>query len=202
MIKYLTFISLFFVSWTGYSQEFSSRVWHKGWLVTMDGDTVHGDLKYDMEVNTIQILNENQKIQAYNSKKVMYVEFFDSVLKNYRKFYSIPYNVSYDFRAPILFEVLYEGPTTLLCREKIVVETDPYSQSYYGVSTVSRERVSLTYYFAFKSGEIVMYSGKKGELFTILDQRPDQIKEYIKKNRLDPNEVRDLIRIVAFYNSI
>ncbi|MCV9386233.1 hypothetical protein [Reichenbachiella ulvae] len=195
-ILYLAFLSPLV------AQDFSTRLWHKGWAVTMDGDTLRGDIKYDMEVNTIQILSDD-KVYTYNSKKVMYVEFFDSLLKSYRQFYSIPYNVTGDFRAPILFEVLYEGPTTLLAREKIVLETDPYSQSYYytGPGT-TRERLSLTFFFAFKDGSIERYSGKKGELYAILDDHPGQLKDYIKKNKLDVNEVRDLVRIMAFYNSI
>ncbi|MBU2916286.1 MULTISPECIES: hypothetical protein [Reichenbachiella] len=203
MIKRLAFILLMVgaVSVT-YSQEFSSRVWHTGWMVTVEGDTLRGELKYDMEANSIQVMRED-RIYTFSSKKIMYVEFFDSVLKNYRQFYSIPYNVSYDYRAPILFEVLYEGPTTLLSREKIVIEMDPYSQSYYYTGPgSSRESVSRTYYFAFKSGEIKMYTGKKGEIFTLLPEHGDALKSYIKKNRLDLNDVRDLIRVMAFYNSI
>lgn len=183
-------------------QDFSTRLWHRGWVVTMEGDTIHGEIKYDMEVNTVQVLVD-KRVQTYNSKKVMYVEFFDTLLKSYRQFYSIPYFVTADFRAPILFEVLYEGPTTLLSREKIIMETDPYSQSYYYTGpTPTRERLSLEYYFAFKTGKIERFTGKKGELFAILNQHPDILKDYIKKNHLDINEVRDLVRITAFYNSI
>ncbi|WP_143519989.1 hypothetical protein [Reichenbachiella sp. 5M10] len=196
-------ISLFLLLTETKAQEFSSRVWHKGWLVTLDGDTLRGELKYDMETNTVQVLDPSQKVNTLNSKRILYFEFFDSILKNYRQFYAIPYEVRTDFRAPILFEVLYEGPTTLLCREKIVMEAEAYSQGYYYSGAMPmHEQLALTYYFAFRTGEIVQYSGKKADLFMILDLHGDQVKEYIRKNRLSVSEVRDLIRIVAFYNSL
>lgn len=186
-----------------FGQEFSSRVWHKGWIVTIDNDTIYGDIKYEMDANSIQVVADNKKVKTYSSKGIIYVQIYDTIVSNYRHFYSVPYQVSSDFRAPVLFEVLYEGPTTLLSREKIVVKTDTYNQSfYYNSPSTSSEVLEYTYYFAFSNGDIKMYTGKKGEIYTLLEKHSDKIRDYIKKNKLDTKEVRDLIRILAFYNSI
>ncbi|MGL1886858.1 MAG: hypothetical protein OCD76_10110 [Reichenbachiella sp.] len=185
------------------AQEFSTRLWHEGWVVTSARDTLKGQVKYSMESNSVQVIGESQKVKTFGSKQLIYLEIFDMSVKNYRQFYSIPYMVTSDFRAPIIFEVIYEGPTSLIAREKIVLKTDSYNQSYYYAGpTTTREALVFTYYFAFKSGEIKEFTGKKGEIYSLLEKNPEKLKTYIKKNKLDVTEMKDLIRILAFYNSI
>jgi len=184
---------------TSFSQDFSSRTWHKGWLVTIDDDTLRGDIKYEMEANSIQIIEGNSKVKTLSSKGIIYIQIYDAIVSNYRHFYSIPYQVTSDFRAPILFEVIYEGPVSLLSREKIVVKTEAYNQSfYYSGPNVSNEMVEYSYYFAFTSGEIKIFTGRKGEIYTLLDKYPDKLKTYIKKNKLDVLKMQDLIQDLRF----
>lgn len=203
MKTFLIFIAFILCNHISFGQEFSSRVWHKGWLVTTSADTIYGDIKYEMEANSVQVIEDNKKVKTLSSKGVMYVQIFDNLVDNYRYFYSIPYQVSSDFRAPILFEIVYEGPTSLLSREKIVMTTDTYSQSfYYAGLNSSRETLEYTYYFAFNDGQIKNFTGKKGEIYTLLNKHSEKLRDYIKKNKLDVLDLRDLIRILAFYNSI
>ncbi|WP_420580985.1 hypothetical protein [Reichenbachiella sp.] len=177
-------------------------MFHKGWLVTEDQDTVKGDVKYDMETNAVQVVVENEKVKTFSSKKILYFEIYDNVLKTYRQFYSIPYQVESNYKIPIIFEVLYEGQTSLLVREKIVMTTDPYSQAYFNGPAGSSEKLSFTYYFVDTKGNMKMYKGKKNHLFEILDKNTDQVREYVKVNKLKTDEMRDIVRITAFYNSL
>jgi len=183
-------------------QEFSSRTFHKGWLVSTDQDTVRGDVKYDMAANSVQVLLKKSKVNTYSSKKILFFEIYDELLKSYRQFYSIPYRVHSNYKVPILFEVLYEGPTSLLVREKIVVATDPYSQSYFNGPSKTHERLAFTYYFVDTKGNMTLYNGKKNHLFEILHKNSGKVKDYIKSNKLKTDEMRDLVRITAFYNSL
>lgn len=184
------------------AQDFSSRMFHKGWLVTEDQDTVRGDVKYDLENNAVQVMVSKRKVNTYSSKKILYFEIFDNILKTYRQFYAIPYQIESNYKVPILFEVLYEGKISLLVREKIIITTDPYSQSYFNRTGVTREQLSYVYYFVDTEGEMEMYTGKKNHLFEILNKNSNQMKEYIKSNKLKTDQMRDLVRITAFYNSL
>lgn len=181
-------------------QQFSKEAWHDGFLVTTDDDTVRGLLKYDMEANLVQLI-QNNVVKTYSSHKLFYFEIFDKVVKNYRQFYSIPYNVNYDYQIPIIFEVLYEGPLSLLAREAIVQETVSNNATYWAGSYV-RDKLAHTYYFLNKEGDIKLYSGKKSDLLEIMAKKSGDVKSFIKKNKLKPDQLRDLIRITAFYNSI
>ncbi len=200
MRKAFSLIFLCICSLTVVSQEFSSEIWHDGFMVTSDQDTLEGLVKYDMQANVVQVI-QNQVVKTYSSHKVFYFEIYDKVVNSYRQFYSIPYNVNYNYKIPILFEVLYEGPLSLLSREAVVQETVSNSSAYWGGSFV-RDVVSYTFYFLDKEGKIDSYTGKKADLLTIMAKHSRKVKDYIKQNKLDTDEVRDLIRVTAFYNSL
>ncbi|WP_421869169.1 hypothetical protein [Marinoscillum sp.] len=200
MRKSFFLIFLWLFTFKGVCQEFSSEVWHDGFLVTSDQDTLQGLLKYDMESNIVQVI-QNQIVKTYSSHKVFYFEIYDKIVSSYRQFYSIPYNVNYNYKIPILFEVLYEGPLSLLSREAVVQETVSNSSAYWGGSFV-RDVVNYTFYFLDKQGNIDSYTGKKADLLAIMTKHERDVKDYIKKNKLKTDEIRDLIRITAFYNSL
>jgi hypothetical protein len=185
------------------AQEFPSRILHEGYLVTVDEDTIRGLVKYDMESDIVQVVIAQDQVKTFTSKKILYFEIYDKTLKNYRQFYSLPYQVRLDYKTQSLFEVLYEGPLTLLVKEKIVMVSDPYNQSYFSGPNISREKLAYTYFFIDQKGEMTEYtSGKKADLMVILKKNPDKIRDYIKKNHLKTDSMRDIVRITAFYNSL
>ena len=72
------------------AQQFPSDLWHPGLLVTNDGDTIKGDLKYDFENQSIQ-LDDGQTLKAYNVNNLFFFEIYDETIKDYRQFYSLMY---------------------------------------------------------------------------------------------------------------
>lgn len=186
-----------------FGQEFPSRIWHEGYLVTAKEDTVRGLVKYDMDTDIVQVIVNEDQVKTYSSKKILYFEIYDKTVKNYRQFYSLPYQVRLNYKTQSLFEVLYEGPLTLLVKEKIVLVADPYNQSYYNGPNVSREKLAYTYFFINQKGKMMEYTtGKKSDLLDIMDKNPGKIRNYIKENRLKTDKMRDIVRITAFYNSL
>jgi hypothetical protein len=180
--------------------QFSKDEWHDGFLVTVDEDTIRGELKYDEDANVVQVIRGGS-VKTFSSHTIFYFEIFDKLVQNYRQFYSIPYSVNYDYKVPILFELLYEGPLSLLARETIVQETVNSTSAYWGTGVV-RDRVAYTYYFLDKNGKISMFTGKKADLLRIMAKKSPQVKAFMKKNRLNVTETRDIIRVTSFYNSL
>lgn len=195
-------ILLLFITFSVNGQVFSSRVWHAGRIVLNEKDPVTGDIMYNMETNTVQLQVTDKILKSYSSKNVFFFEIYDKSVSNYRQFYSIPYNVSQNYKIPIFFELLYEGALTLLVRERIVFERSS-NFSYTGNMGQVLEKLAYTYYFVDKKGKIKKYSsGKKADLFLMFDKNSDQIREFVKTNRLRPDRMKDLVRITAFYNSL
>jgi hypothetical protein len=80
------------------------------------GDTLRGLIKYDLDKDIIQ-LQANNKLESYTARKVLLFEIFDETVKRYRNFYSLPYALAGQYKAPVFFELLQEGKLTVLCRE-------------------------------------------------------------------------------------
>jgi hypothetical protein len=188
------------IIWLAEAQEFSSQLFHEGFLVTNNKDTLRGALKYDMQGNMINLIDQG-KVRTFSSHKVFYFEIYDQNVENYRQFYSLPFKVNIGYKIPILFELQYEGPLSLLTREAIIQETVPSASTYWGGS-FTRTRLIYYYYFIDKEGQITYYDGRRKELFGIMADKKKYVKEYIKEYKLQVDELKDVIRITAFYNSI
>ncbi len=201
MRRFIYSIVVLISAFTVNAQEFSKDSWHNGYLVTTSGDTVRGLVKYDLEANIVQLIRSNV-VKTYSSHKVFYFQIYDQIVDNYRQFYSIPYRVANDYEVPVIFEVLYEGPLSLLAREAIAQETVNNSSAYWGGGGYIRTVVQYTFYFLDKKGTIKVFSGKRADLLMIMSSHQSEVKKFIKDNRLKIEDIRDLIRITAFYNSI
>ncbi|MDW3191612.1 MAG: hypothetical protein R8G66_04585 [Cytophagales bacterium] len=196
-----SFIVVFFLfAVSAKAQQFSSDFWHDGFVVTAKGDTLRGQVKYDMETNVV--LLQNRSFKTLSSFQVFYFNIYDKLVENYRQFYSIPYRLKYDHETPVFFELLFEGPLSLLAREAIVQETVPLGNSVTRGTSVVRDKVALEFYFVDKDGDLAAYSGKKSDLYEIMSLKGRKVKEFIKSNSLKTDNARDLVRITAFYNSI
>jgi hypothetical protein len=200
-MKQLIAFLLLLITFTLSSQQFSSEVFHEGFMVTTNKDTIKGDLKYDMDANILTIIYRG-KTMSFSSHKVFYFEIFDQVLNNYRQFYSIPYTVNIDYKIPVFFELVYEGKLSLMARERLVSQTINSSSAYWGGGNTTRLVIEYTFYFMDNKGNITYFTGKKKDLLSFMIKKQSDIKKFIKDNKLDTDEMADLVRITAFYNSI
>ena len=189
------------IAYYGWGQPFSSEVFHEGHLITSEKDSVKGKLKYDLETNNVTIVS-NGKTYSFSSQKIFYFEIFDEIFSNYRQFYAIPYEVSFDYKIPVFFELIYEGKVSLLRRERIVSRTVNTTTPNFGGGNVVRFVVEYSYYFLDTEGDIKFFTGKKKDLFLYMADKQVHLKKFIKENKLNVDKAADLIRITAFYNSI
>lgn len=195
---------------SGIAQDFPSELWHPGKLVLLSEDTIIGKIKYDLQNDVVQI-NVRNVLQTYSARKLLYFEIFDETIESHRHFYSLPYAVQKDYEIPLLFEVLYEGQLSLLCREEVVTESVPQYNaypynSYYRNAPFNnnqqRARLSYQYYFLDRKGGVQNYHLKKNELMTFFQKHHQEVKRYIKKNNLKHDRMRDLVRVTAYYNAL
>ena len=184
------------------AQEFPSELWHEGKLVHIEGDTIKGLIKYDLERDIIQVQGSNGKVEAVTARKLLFFEIFDKTVNRHRQFYALPYKNSSNYLAPLIFEVLFEGKLTLLTREALALQTSSYGTGAWAGSGYTKTVLVYNYYFLKEKGEIIPYFGKKKDLLFIMKKKSGDVKQYIKKNRLRYDNKSDLTRIVAYYNSI
>jgi len=185
-------------------QQFPSERWHEGKLVLISEDSLQGQIKYDLENDLVQI-NDKGRVVAYAARKILYFEIFDMGAQRVRTFFSLPYQVSENYKTPILFEVLEPGKLTLLCREYIDIETAPQFNAYSRYNNfVTQRRLAFNYYFLVpQTNNIESYSLRRQDLINyFMRKHSAKIKRYMKDQRLRHDQRSHLTQITAFYNDV
>jgi hypothetical protein len=180
-------------------QEFAFEYWHDGKLVTEHGDTLKGSIQYNMQSDLIQIKHEGQ-LETFTARKVIFAEIFDSTIKEYRQFYSLPFALSdKQYKTPVFFELLAEGKMTLLARESLEYKT--YSAfNYYG--TYTRLVLVHKYFLLDESGAIIEFQGTKNDWLALMGNKAAEVQKFVKMNKLDFDDKKELTQIVTYYNSL
>tara|TARA_Y100001934_G_scaffold207141_1_gene244951 strand:- start:395 stop:1018 length:624 start_codon:yes stop_codon:yes gene_type:complete len=207
MIRYIVFIVSVNIS---FAQQFPSDLWHPGLLVTNQGDSIKGNLKYDFENQSIQ-LDDGETLKAFNVNNLFFFEIYDETIRDHRQFYSLMYEVGYEYSIPVLFEMIINGKLSLLLRERIVSESTQSSfPSYYAYSMMPRfsnnsgyvNKIKYDYFFLDNDGNILKFKGKKKELYNLMNDQYEKVKSYISNNKINLKRMSDLARVVSFYNQI
>jgi hypothetical protein len=180
-------------------REWPSDLWHDGKLVLLDGDTLKGNIKYDLQQDLVQYVVRNRTAEVYSARKVLFFEIFDQTVRKYRRFFSLPYSNPTGYKTTTFFELLEEGQITLLSREMLEYKSN-YS-SYYGLS-YSRLELAYTYYLLKPDGNIQEFKANRNDLFALMGNKGKTVEKYMKANRLDHDDKYDLAQIVAYYNSL
>lgn len=181
------------------AQEWSFELWHDGKIVFESGDTLRGQIKYDLQQDLIQYKQGQASPLALTARKVLYFEIFDTTIRKYRQFFSLPYATNTDYKAPVFFELLAEGDLTLLSRETLEYRT--YSSPYM-VGSYTRLVLVNNYFLLKENGSIDPFEVKKGDLLHLMGKKSDKVENYMKDNRLKIDDKYDLVQIVKFYNNL
>lgn len=189
----------FLMSYAGHSQKFPFEFWHPGKIVLEQGDTLTGNLKYDLQNDLLQF-EKDERLESFTARKVLFFEIFDQSVKRYRSFYCLPYAASGEYKAPIFFELLAEGKLTLLCRE--TVEYKSYSNSFYYYGANSRLVLVYTFFLLKEDGSIIPFAGKRNDLILLMGNKGEMVEKYIKVNKLELDDKYEFAQIIAYYNSL
>ncbi|WP_276374705.1 hypothetical protein [Chryseolinea sp. H1M3-3] len=190
---------LFFPPKQIHAQQFPSDLWHEGKIVLLEGDTLRGNVKYDLQQDLVQYSVANQRTTAFSARKVLFFEIFDTSVRKYRQFFALPYSTTSSYKAPVFFELLEEGKMTLLSRESVEYRT--YNSPYY-MGSYSRLVLVYKYFFLDENGNISEFNGNKNDLLNLMNKKSEEVEKYIKSNKLKYDEKYDFARIVAYYNSL
>lgn len=196
-MKKLLFLSLLLVASAASGQQFSFEYWHNGYCILEGGDTLKGQLKYNLQTDLLQV-QANNRVETFTARKVVFFEIFDAMIKDYRMFYSLPYSSIGGYKAPVFFELLTEGKMTLLSREALEYKT--YSSFYY-YGSYTRLVLVYKYFLLEENGQIQEFVGKKNDWIYAMGNYGEQVQKYAKSNKLDFDERKDLKMIVEYYNS-
>lgn len=200
MIKHFCFWLLFLIGTLSASaQQWAFELWHDGTIVLESGDTLKGQVKYDLRQDVIQFTDKKGTVEAYTARKVLFCEIFDKTVEQYRQFYALPYYATSGYRTPVFFELIAEGKLTVLCRENL--ENQTMSSPYYYGGSYSRVILVYKYFMLKENGDIVDFSTRKSDFMMLMGKYADNVNDYMKDNKLKLDNKQDLPKIIAYYNA-
>lgn len=189
--------------------QFPSEMWHLGDVILTDGNKLEGTIKYDIPGDVIQV-DVNDKIQTFAASQVQQFRIFQESIARYRTFYTIPFLNENGYRRPSFFELIFEGGTSLLAREMILVTTRPPRDAYfsggrrynpYG-SGQSVRYLDHELFLVNGDGKITRLNKKRKDIIYSFDDKYSELKKIIKSNRLKMNNIDDVAILVAEYNKL
>lgn len=191
------------------AQYFAEEYWHVGRIITNEGDTLNGDINYNLSTNMVQ-MNDEGIIQTLTSRKVLYFDFLDTQLGRQREFYNLPYTEKKsNYEVPTFFELLYQGqPISLLCRETLKSETVTTLNTFSPTPAMTRTYVAYDYFLLRieqKNGNVkakIDAFSKESQLLELLSDWDEIIESYIDENKLDLDDKYEVVDIITYYNSL
>lgn len=182
------------------SAQWPFELWHDGKIVLESGDTLTGQVKYDLQQDVVQYIDKRGTVEVFTARKILMCEIFDKSVTQYRQFYALPYNTAAGYRTLVLFELVGEGKLTLLCRERLEMQTS--SSPYYYGGSFSRYELVNKYFILKENGTIVDFNMRRVDFMELLGKHANDISDYMKENKLRLDDKQDVIRILAYYNSL
>ena len=199
VLRLVVLVSFVLLSVTSMAQQWAFQLWHEGRIISAEGDTVKGLVRYDLQKDIVEFSLNEENVTVYSARKVLFFEIYDRTVRAYRQFFALPYSAAGSYKSPVFFELLAEGKITLLSREALEYRSVPIG--YYGAS-YSRLVLVHTFFLMDSKGNIEQFMGKKHELLDMMGRSADTVEKYIRENRLKVEDKSDFARIVAYYNSL
>ena len=155
-------------------------------------------LRYNAYSNEIEINNSSSgnkdEYGALNKDPNVYIKINQNVYV-FVPFENSNSNGSY-------FEILSEGKSFDLYKKTTVKFISPtFAKTSYENNKPAEFKHKHVYFLVNKNGDFFELPSKKNKLIKFLSKDHEHVKEFAKKSRLNPNDEKDLIRLVSFYNT-
>jgi len=157
-------------------------------------------LGYQMRYN---IYNDQIEVQNSDDNSIVAINknpnFLCKILEDSFKY--LEYKNKNDVLTGGYFQVLSEGKTTLLLKYDCEYQPEKVGNPPVFKVTPAKFITKKTYYL-LSEDKLTLISTKKKKFLEIFSEYKGQVNNYINRNNLNTNKDRDIIRIIAYYNSL
>ena len=209
-ISLFLFVSLSFPVLAQYSEV---QEWPKGQIVLTSGDTLYGPLTYHRAEDIIRITLADGSINAFAPVNVQSFTVADKSerVQTFRPYFWNRGNDYSDYKIPAFFESVTDGNYTLVRRQILAarpISTSPmyagygrYYDPYYG-GTRYQTIVQDVFYLYTPAGKLIELRHPERNLEALYNDKADAMKSFVKKNKLNYNDGRDLVAIIRYLNRL
>jgi hypothetical protein len=199
--------------WAQPGHSFENQSWLYGKVVLASGDSLQGAVIYYPAQDVVQIASEDGAINSFSAVNVHSFSISGVYEGKPQLFRSLLWrrdNQQGDFRVPVFFEQVCQGPLVLLKRYNGVktakltddTATIPLIPQDFPHFATNGDELLEVYYVLLAEEEIVQLRNRKRELQRLFGDKSGHMRQYIRSNKLDFNSSKDLLTIINHYNSL
>jgi hypothetical protein len=199
------------------AQQLDVQEWPNGQVILASGDTLYGSVVYHQTEEIIRLIRQDGTNQAFTPVGVRSFTVTDSrsqYQKVFRSYFWNRGNDYADYQVPAFFEVLQEGPYTLVKREAISYRSQSMSPMYAGYGRYY-DPYSGGYYPGYRSQPIILdllflytpnhkiqpLRNPKRDLEDLFGNKAGDLKQFVKSHNLSYNDTHDVMKIIRHFNS-
>ncbi|MCE5347181.1 MAG: hypothetical protein LLG13_12970 [Bacteroidales bacterium] len=170
----------------------------KGRLVLNSGETAEVDMRYDISANEMHMKYNNQIYAIFHPEKVKLIEagnlkfIYSKYLKSEKD--ETPKEGSY-------FIVKTDGKCKLLIKKNIRIQDAELPKPLQDAKPAKFIPTNDTYYLKLDNESAVRVRNKN-EVLAVMEDKKAEIEKYISSNKSDIKNIKDLDKIITFYNGL
>lgn len=170
----------------------------KGKLIVTSGEKFDVNIRYDIYANEMHLKDNNEIYAIIHPEKVKLIEV-DSLKFIYSGYIkSVGVETTNDGS---YFIVKTDGRCKLLVKKNIRIQDAEPPKLYQDAKPAKFILTNDTYYFKLGDNSAVRISNKK-ELLSVLSDQKEALNRFISSNKLDVKNIKDIIRIITYYNGL
>ncbi|MBI9033936.1 MAG: hypothetical protein JEZ03_05640 [Bacteroidales bacterium] len=165
-----------------------------GKVILKNGDVLSDrTLRYNIYTQQMQFVKDGDTMAFGDPTEISRLEFLDKAFVH-KAFMRVDQEVDVDY-----FEILYEGHVKLLLRRVVTHELKAKS-----IDTDPEEAYLVTkqYYLQRDNKPAVIIPLKKKAVLNLFADKDEQLKEFMKKEKLNCHKEMDLVRLVEYYDGL
>jgi len=153
--------------------------------VLADEEVMTGSIYYPRGFDLISLQSGSQQV-FLNASKVQQFRYFDSTARINRRFVSLAGRRGHEF-----FEVVEMGKVMVLRKLKRYANTQ------------HPDEVESYHYFTWTNGNLRPLIRFRNQVYPrLVEEHPDEIRQYVRHERLNPSTMRAALLIIHEYNRI
>ncbi len=178
---------------------FSKNYWHRGEITLHTGQTFSGLIRYHLNHNSVELKTAKLLTRTFGSAQIEQFSIFDTLTKVERTFYTLPSIIKLGNMRNIFFELIGSHDFEVLTREKIVMK--PHQK---GLNLKGSGKYDLVledeFFYLDESGK-ARSCGKIQELASIIEIPYDDLKKYIRTNKINMHQRSDFMSLINHFGA-
>lgn len=170
-----------------------------GQVVFKTGETYKADLRYDIYADLIQIRHNDNVFGIANTGTLSKI-LIDTLSFIYDNIILRPGDKDPSANR-YCFIVKREGRCNLLIRKNIRIQDAELPKLYQDAKPAKFVQLKDSYYIKTEDSNAVRITNTK-DLLSVLHDREEELRQFIRINRLRIKDLNDLDKIVSYYNSL